>query len=122
MSGQVVHDDEVALLERRRQLLLDVSEEHLPVHRTVNDGGGSEAAQPQRADEGRRLPVAVRDSVDDALAAKGPAVQPSELGMGPAFIEKRQPPHVEMRLPEPPSLAAVGDVGAQLLSRMDNFF
>jgi hypothetical protein len=42
--------------------------------------------------------------------------------MGPAFVEKRQPPHVEMRLPEPPSLTAVGDVLAQLLSRMDNFF
>jgi hypothetical protein len=122
VSGQIVHYDEVALLERRRQLLLNVAEEHRPVHRTVDHGGRCEAAQSQRADEGRRLPVAVRHAGHDALAAKGPAVQPSELRMGPAFVEKRQPPHVEMRLPEPPSLTAVGDVLAQLLSRMDNFF
>jgi len=122
VSGQIVHHDEVTLMERRRQLLLNVAEEHVAVHRTVDYGGRCEAAQPQRADEGRRLPVAVRDSVNDALAAKGPAVKPSELRMGPAFVEKRQPPHVEMRLPEPPSLTAVGDVWTQLLSRMNNFF
>jgi hypothetical protein len=122
VSGQIVHHDEVALMERRRQLLLNVAEEHVAVHRTVDHGGRCEAAQPQRADEGRRFPVAVGDSVDDALAAKGPAVHPSELGMGPAFVEKRQSPHVEMRLPEPPSLTEVGDVWTQLLSRMNNFF
>jgi hypothetical protein len=122
VSGQIIHHDEVARLERRRQLLLDVAEKHRPVHRAVDDGGGREASQPQRADEGRRLPVAVRDVADDALTAKGPAVQPSELRMGPAFVEKRQPPYVEMRLPEPPSLTAVGHVWTQLLSRMNNFF
>lgn len=122
VSGQIVHHDHVTRAERRRQVLLDIAEEHVSVHRAVDHGGRREAAQSQRTDEGRRLPVAVGDVIDDALAAKRPAVQPSELRMSAEFVEKRQPPDIEMRLPEAPSLTPVGDVRPQLLSRMNNFF
>lgn len=122
VSGQIVHDDEIPFAKRRHEVLLDVAQEHVAVHRSVDHQGRGEARQPQGADEGRRLPVAVRDVSDDALAAIGSAIQAGELRMGPALIEKCQPPDIEMRLPEPPSLPLIGDVWAQLLSGMDYFF
>ena len=122
VSGQIVHHDDVPRAQRRRKLLLDVAEKHVAVHRAVDHGGRRETREPQGADEGRRLPMAVRDMIHDALAAKASAVQPRELRMGAEFVEKRQPPDIEMRLPKPPALAAIGDVRTQLLSGMNDFF
>ncbi len=122
VSRQVVHDDNVVWAKRRRELLLNVAAKHVAVHRSVDHGGRGETGQPQGADEGRRFPVAMRDAVDDSLAAKGSTVQTGELRVGPEFVQERQSPDLEMRLPEPPPLPAIGDVGTQLLSGMNNFF
>jgi len=66
--------------------------------------------------------VTVRNSVDDALAVEGAAIQPGKLGVGPEFVEEHQVSDVEMRLPESPALPAISHVRTQLLRRMNYFF
>ena len=103
-------------------MLLNIAEKHIPVHGTINDGRSGEAADSQRSDEGCCLPVTVRNSVDDALAAEGAAMQPGKFGVGPKLVEKDQVSDVEVRLPESPALAAISHVRTQLLRRMNYFF
>jgi len=112
VSRQVVHHDDVASAKRGRKLLLNVAEKHVAVHRPVDHSRRRETSQPQRADERGRLPVSMRDVSDDALAAKGPAIETGQLRVGPAFIEKGELSRVQMRLPESPSLSAIGNVRA----------
>ena len=57
MGRQIVQDDDVARLESRSQLSLDVSFKNAPVHRRVNDEGGGQGVEAQAGDEGLRLPV-----------------------------------------------------------------
>ena len=52
MGRQIVQDDDVARLEGRSQLSLDVSFENEPVHRRVNDKGGDQGVTSQAGDEG----------------------------------------------------------------------
>src|SRR6266851_9752306 len=37
VGAQVIHEDDMALAQRRRENLLNISEERWPIHRTVND-------------------------------------------------------------------------------------
>ena len=37
VGAQVIHEDDIAFAQRRRENLLNVSEERWPIHRTVND-------------------------------------------------------------------------------------
>ena len=52
VGGQVVHDDDIAWLQSRRQHLLDPSEKAFSVHRSVEQHWRDEACQRQTADEG----------------------------------------------------------------------
>jgi hypothetical protein len=64
MDPQVVHDDDIARLQRRHQHLLDVGQEQFPVDRTINGKRSGQAVATQRADEGCRLPVPMRHGSD----------------------------------------------------------
>ena len=69
MGRQIVQDDDVARLESRSQLSLDVSFKNAPVHRRVHDEGGGQGVKAQAGDEGLRLPVSERDLRKPAQAA-----------------------------------------------------
>src|SRR5271169_4696737 len=60
MGGQIVQNNDVARLEGRSQLSLDVSFENEPVHRRVNDEGGDQGVTSQAGDEGLCLPMSER--------------------------------------------------------------
>lgn len=53
VAGEVVENDHVAELERRRELGLDISLEDLAVHRTVDHPGSSQSVMSQGGNEGR---------------------------------------------------------------------
>src|SRR6476619_2726233 len=71
MGRQIVQNDDVARLESRSQLSLDVSFKNAPVHRRVNDEGGGQGVEAQAGDEGLRLPVSERDFRKPAFAPSG---------------------------------------------------
>lgn len=56
---EVIEDDDVADAERRDEHLLDIGEKRGIIDRPVEDGGRRQPLDPQRGDDGVRLPMTV---------------------------------------------------------------
>jgi hypothetical protein len=80
VSWQIVHDDDVAGPQRRRQHLLDIGEESGAVHWPIQHHRRRQTRQPERTGEGRRLPMAMRHRCPASLAAFRPATQTRHFG------------------------------------------
>ncbi len=115
VARQIIEDDDIALLEFGNEELLDPGAELLAVDRAVEGARRNETVLPQRADEGRRLPMAPRNRRDQALAARASAVEPGHLGRGAGFVDKHQIVRPPFGLLRPPLLASFRYVGAVLL-------
>ena len=87
MTRQVVHDDDVARGERRREDLLDVGEETCAVDRTIKDRRGREAGHAQRGQKRGRVPAPVRRMVRDARPVQPAAIPTDEVRPDATFIE-----------------------------------
>ena len=111
MGRQIVQDDDVARLESRSQLSLDVSFKNAPVHRRVNDEGGGQGVAAQAGDEGLRLPVSERDFRKQPLPPQAAASQARHLGGRSGLVQKDQP----VRLKPHDRLARQGPFLARLL-------
>jgi hypothetical protein len=59
VAAEIVHDDDIAGLERWNELLLDIGAEAFAVDRAVEDAWGGEAVAAQRAEEGQGAPAAM---------------------------------------------------------------
>jgi hypothetical protein len=70
VGAEVVHDDDVARLQHRDELLLDIGAEALAVDRSVEDTRSDEAVAAQRAEEGQGAPVAMRGEAAQAFALR----------------------------------------------------
>ena len=91
VGRKVVHDDDVARLERRRQGLLDIGKKALAVDGAVEDAGRGDPVVAQRGQEGGGLPVAVRHgSPRPAAAPLAAAVAPGHVGLGPGLVDEDQ--------------------------------
>jgi len=102
--------------------LLDVDLEGVGVDRAVEDEGGDHAATGEAGDEGRGLPVTVRDACSQALAAAAAAVGAGHVGGRPGLVDEHQPLRIEVELAVEPGLAASHDVGTILLGRVPGLF
>ena len=76
MDGQVVKNDDIApddiaLVQCRRELRLDVEVEHLTIHGALEDPGRVKPVVAQRGDKCLRVPMAMRRVVDQAFPARG---------------------------------------------------
>ena len=107
------------------ELFLDVSFEDAPVHRGIDDEGGSEPVTAQAGDEGLGHPMAERRLYAKPLALQAAAAQTGHLGCRSGLIEKDEPmrlkPHVRLACGGP-FLARRFDVGAILLGCQQGFF
>jgi len=70
VGAQVILEDDIAFAQRRREDLLNISEERWPIHRAVNDIRGRQAIDAQRGNKRQRLPVAVRHARNETLATR----------------------------------------------------
>ena len=70
VDGEIVQDHDVAALERRRELALDVEVEGVAIHRAIDHPGRDEPVAAQAGDEGLRVPTAERRFGAEPLAAK----------------------------------------------------
>lgn len=98
MGRQVIHDDDLAWPEGWCEELLDIGDERHAIHRAVHNTGGSNAVMAETRDERRRLPVAVRDAADQALATVAASTQARHVGRGPGFIDEDQPGRIKTGL------------------------
>ena len=122
VAGQVVHDDDVAGEQFGDEHLLDIGLEGVAVDRAGQDEGRDHAAHGQGADEGGRLPVAVREAHAQPLTLRAATVGAGHVGLGPGLVDEHQPFGIEVDLPVEPVLSALQNVGAVLLGRVPGLF
>ena len=79
VRAEIVHDDDVAGLEHRHELLLDPGAEAVTVDRPIEDARGRQPVPAQRAEKGQRLPVAMRGKAAQAFAFEAPSAQRAML-------------------------------------------
>jgi len=125
MSRQIVQDDDVARLEGRSELRVDVSFEDAPVHRRVNDERGGQGVASQAGDEGLRLPMSERGFGKEPLALRATAAQARHLGGRSGLVQEDEPvglkPHDRLARRDP-FLARLLDVGPIVLAGPQSFF
>ena len=125
MGWQIVQDDDIAWLEGRSQLSLDVSFKNAPVDRRVNDEGGGQGVASQAGDEGLRHPVSERDFRKQPLPLGTAASQARHLGGRSGLVQEDQPvrlkPHGRLAR-QGPFLARLLDVGPIMLAGPQSFF
>jgi hypothetical protein len=90
VAAEIVHDDDFTGSQGGNENLLDVSSEGLAVDRAIKDPWSVDPVVPQSGQEGRGLPVAVRDFGGEPHAARGPASQRRHVGLGPGFVDEDQ--------------------------------
>ena len=119
---KIVHEDDVALAQRRREDLLDIGQERWPIHGTVDDIGCREAIDAQRGDERQRLPVAMRHARDEALAARRSPIVADHLRRDRRLVDEDETRRIELGLLGFQRSARGGNVRAILLGGVQSFF
>jgi len=122
MTAKIIHDDDVAWLEDRNQLLFHIGAKALAVDRPVKDTGCGQPVVPQRTEECQRAPVAVRRKRPQTLALWSPASDGGHIGLDPGLINEDQSFRIEMMLQGLPPLSSASDVGTSLFKGEQRFF
>ena len=122
VDAQVVENDRVAALQHRDQGIGDVSQEAPAVRRSVEQGGGDEAAGAQGGGDGGSLVVPVRSGDAAALAPWGSAIGPHHVGGGSGLVDEEEAVWIEIELAVEPSVPGRPHVLALLLVCMKSPF
>ena len=92
------------------------------MHGAVEHHGRGHSSQPQGADEGGGLPVAMRHRGAAAMCAHSPAALPGHLGGRAGLVDEDQPVGVETGLGFEAGPPAAQHVYALLLAGVRGFF
>ena len=122
VEGHIISHHNVSTLERRRQTLLNVSQECFAVHRPLNEHRSHDASFTQASDERYRLPVPHGRVRDQAFSARAPAVQAHHIGSDCRFVDKYEAGGIKPTLLTDPASARASHVGALALFRLQTFF
>ena len=110
VRAEIVEDHDIAGLQRRDEKLFDIGAKALAVDGAVEQAGRVDAVAAPGGEEGRGLPVAVRDRVDEALAARGPAVAAGPVGFGPSLVDEDEAGRIDAALIGSPACPMPADV------------
>jgi len=122
MAAKIVEHDDIADAQCRDEELDDPREEDGSIDRAVDDARGDDAIGAQPGQERHRGPAAVRDTPDQALPARRPAVRAGHIGLGPGLVDKDQAFAINAALVASPTDALASDVGSFLLGGAQGFF
>ena len=125
MGGQVVQNDDVALLQRWGELGAHVGLEDRAVHRGVDDPRRDQRAAAQSGDEGLGLPMAEGGLGAKTFALGGAAARAGHLRGGSCLVDEDQPLRLEPHLGLPlshPFLARLAHVGPIAFAGLKAFF
>lgn len=98
MARQVVHDDDVAMMQFGHEDAGYVGEKRIGVHRPVEHPGRDHAGAAQSVREGGGLPVAEGDAGAQSLAASAAPMTAGHVGGRLGFVDEDQPVGVEIEL------------------------
>jgi hypothetical protein len=122
VRAEVVENHDVARLQRRDEELFDIGAEALAIDGPVEQAGRFDAVIAERGQEGRGLPAAMRNLVDETLSLWRPAAQAGHIGLRPRFIDEHQAPGIDKPLIGSPAFAVAAYVRAILLARDKGLF
>lgn len=119
---EVVQNDGFAAREGWRQTLFDIGDEGRSVHRPINHQRSDHPIKAQTGHQCDRLPIPVRHTADQSLAASAASPEPNHIGAGRGFIEEDQRGRVQKALLPDPAPARSGHVLSLLFRRAQAFF
>lgn len=122
VASEVVHDDDVAGLERWGEDLLDINPEPLAVYRPVEKPGCLDPVVAQRGQKRHGLPTTIRHLGLEPLAAWRPAPERRHVGFRPSLIDEDQAGRGNSVLILLPLAAPSRDVGTVLFAGEYGFF
>jgi len=115
VAAEIVHDDNVAGLERRHEELLDIGFEAFAVDWSIKDARCVDAVVPQGGQECECLPMPVRRLPTQALSPQSPAMGADHVGLGPGLIDEDETGRINLSLMSFPACPSARDVGPVLL-------
>lgn len=98
MASEIVHDDNISLLEGRNQLLFDIGAKAFAVDRTIENAWGCELVAAERTEECQRPPMAVWCKASQAATFGSPTAERRHVGLDPGLIDKDQTRWIETGL------------------------
>jgi len=119
---QIIHDDHVAGLQRRYELLLHISHEHIAIHGAVDDRRRRQSRGAQGGDEGGSLPMTMWHRIDQPFADGTASITTRHVGAGPRFVDENDFFGIELGLLVLPRRAAFLNVGTVLFGGPKDFF
>ena len=122
VDDEVVEHHDIAGVQRRDEDLFEIGEEARVVDGAVEDGGRTQAVEPQRGDDRGGLPVAAGGVIVEPFAARTAAIASQQVRRHATFIEKHVLAHVAERLPGAPLSPCRGDSRASLFVGVYRFF
>ena len=90
MACEVVHDNDIAGLERGDQNLFDIGLEAHSVDRAIKNKRCGDSVAAKGCQEGRCLPVAIGQFGQEGLAPGAPAMGSGHVGLCPGFINEHK--------------------------------
>ena len=122
MTAEIVHDDNVARLERRDEELLDIGLEAFAVDGPIKNARGIDPVVPQGGNECKRSPMPMRRVPAQALPSRSPAVGADHIGLGPGFVDEDEAVGINLSLMPFPACPSARDVGPVLFGWQQRFF
>jgi hypothetical protein len=122
VAAEIVHDDDIAGLERRHEELLDIGFEAFAIDWSIKDARRVDPVVPQGGKECKCLPMPVRRLSAQALASQSPAVGADHVGLGPSLIDEHEAGRINPSLVPFPACSSACDVGPVLLAGQQRFF
>jgi hypothetical protein len=122
VSGNIIHDDDVAALECWCKALLDIGEKDRCVHCSIDHHGRGHSVAAQRGYERQCFPGAEGDAADHSLASQSAAVRAGHAGANRGFIDEDKAGRIKQPLLAYPAPTGAGDVRPLLLGCAQDFF
>ena len=122
MAAKIVHDHQVARLERGEERLFDVGLEGGCVDGAVKHPRRLDPVVAKGGDEGHGFPVAVRNLGCQPSAARRPSAQRLHVGPGPRLVDEDQALRSNPVLPFLPPHSSTRDVRSIAFAGHHAFF
>ena len=94
----------------------------IPIDRTIEDEGRDNPADPNPGDEGRCLPVSMRDADTQPLPARAAPMCASHVRRGPGLVDENETLGIKVELALESVLSPLQDVGTILLACVCGLF
>ena len=99
MAAEIIHDDDIAGLQHRHELLFDVGPEALAVDGPVEDTRRGKPVAAQCPEKGQGAPMTMGSKAAQALALGSPAAQRRHVGLDPGLVDEDELLGIELPLP-----------------------